>query len=98
MVSVGASRHNGRRPVARRLALGAPGITVGVLGLVGFNALPLVDMKAGVGQLRPPDIAFIALVAVATPQGLLAPSSRRLPPAKVAIPCVAFGLWWLFVF
>jgi hypothetical protein len=85
-------------PLAAWLALAHPGITVGALWLVALNGIPLINLETGVGQLRPSDIATVALVAVAVVQWLLAPDRRRLPPAKVVLACLAFGLWWLFVF
>jgi O-Antigen ligase len=81
-------------PLAGWMALSHPGATLGALWLVALNGIPLIDLQSGTGQVRPTDIAVVAVVLIAAGRQLLAPRTIRRFPLAVAAACTLFGLWW----
>jgi hypothetical protein len=81
-------------PVAIWIALSHPGGALGALWLVALNGIPLANLQSGTGQLRPTDIAVVAMVLIATGNLLLRPRTACRLPLSVAAACGLFGLWW----
>lgn len=81
-------------PLAGWMALSHPGATLGALWLVALNGIPLINLQSGTGQLRPTDIAVVAIVLIAAGRQLLEPGTIRRLPIAVAAACTLFGLWW----
>jgi hypothetical protein len=81
-------------PLAGWMALSHPGASLGALWLVALNGIPLIDLQSGTGQLRPTDIAVVAIVLIAAGRRLLAPGTTHRLPIAVTAACALFVLWW----
>jgi hypothetical protein len=81
-------------PVAAWLAAVHPGIALGALWLIALNGVPLIDLQSGTGQLRPTDLAVLAIVLMGVFRWLLDSRDRSVLPTSIATMCSLLGVWW----
>jgi hypothetical protein len=82
-------------PVAAWLTFAHPGIAVGLLWLAALNGIPLINLRSGVGEFKPTDLAVIAILLMASFHWSIFPGARHPLPRGVAMICGLFGGWWL---
>jgi O-Antigen ligase len=83
-------------PLAAWLSVSYPGVAVGGLWLVAMNGIPLINFEGGGGQLRPTDVAVIAIALIGLLQWIISSRSRHPFPTSLLFICLFFGAWWLF--
>ncbi len=85
-------------PLVGWLAFVRPGLVVGGVWLAALNGIPLINVQSGVGQLKPTDLATIAIVLMAGRSLLVSPHARARLPTGLAVACGLLGMWWFFTF
>jgi hypothetical protein len=85
-------------PLVGWLAYARPGLAVGVVWLAALNGIPLINVQSGVGQLKPTDLATIAIVLIAGRSLVISPPPRARLPTGLSVACGLLGLWWFFTF